>query len=148
MKTSSLLRPMLMAASLALAVAASPVRAHGPSHHPSDASAAASALSIALPIGVSVAGPAMLLSAGVSLTVVAVQASAVGTVWILERASDGARVSVEWAASGVKAASMAVGTALAVTVLSTGWVLSAAGEAIAFIPNQVGASLIHNEKIQ
>jgi hypothetical protein len=145
MKTSSLLRPMLMAASLALAVAASPVRAHGPSHHPSDASAA---LSIALPVGVSVAGPAMLLSAGVSLTVVAVQASAVGTVWILERASDGARVSVEWAASGVKAASMAVGTALAVTVLSTGWVLSAAGEAIAFIPNQVGASLIHNEKIQ
>ena len=47
-----------------------------------------------LPIAVSVAAPVMLLSAGVALTVVAVEASTIGTVWVLERASDGARSSV------------------------------------------------------
>ena len=58
----------------------------------------ASALS-ALPIAVSVAAPAMLLSGGVMLTVVAVEASAEGTVWVLERASDGARASVTLSAA-------------------------------------------------
>ena len=34
-----------------------------------------------------------------------------------------------------------------VTAISTGYVLSAAGEAIAFIPNEIGASLLHNERV-
>jgi hypothetical protein len=129
---------------LVLALGAAPAAAHPPA--PSQASAASSALSIGLPIAVSV-GPALVLSAGVSLTVVAVQATAIGTVWVLQRASDGAQISVQWAASGVAAASVGVGTVLAVTVISTGWLLSAAGEAIAFIPNEIGASLIHHERI-
>ena len=48
----------------------------------------ASALSM-LPVAVSVAAPSMILGAGAVLTVVSVQASATGTVWVLERASDG-----------------------------------------------------------
>jgi hypothetical protein len=44
-------------------------------------------------------------------------------------------------------ASVGVGTALAVSVVSTGWVLSAAGEALAFIPNEIGAALLYNERI-
>jgi hypothetical protein len=32
-------------------------------------------------------------------------------------------------------------------VLSTGWVLSAAGEAIAFVPNEIGRALLYNERI-
>src|SRR4051812_15479954 len=53
----------------------------------------ASALS-ALPIAVSVAAPAMFISAGAMLTVVAVEATATGAVWVMERASDGARASI------------------------------------------------------
>jgi hypothetical protein len=34
-----------------------------------------------------------------------------------------------------------------VTAVSTGWVLSAASEAIAFIPNEVGAALLYNERV-
>jgi hypothetical protein len=34
-----------------------------------------------------------------------------------------------------------------VTALSAGWVLSAAGQAIAFIPNEIGRALLHNERI-
>ena len=110
--------------------------------HGTDPSTASSALSL-LPVAVVVAAPVAVLSGGVVLTVVAVQASAAGTVWVLERASDGARASVQLAGS----AAMALGTGLVVTAVSTGWVLSAASEAVAFIPNEIGASLLYNERV-
>ena len=106
----------------------------------------ASALS-ALPIAVSVAAPVLVLSAGAMLTVVAVEASAVGTVWVLERASDGARASVRLGAEAAGALSLAAGTVVVVTAVSTGWVLSTASRAIAFVPNEIGAALLYNERV-
>jgi hypothetical protein len=106
----------------------------------------ASALSL-LPVAVSVAAPVMLLAAGVSLTLVAVEASATGTVWVLERASDGARATLRFSGQVVGGVSAGIGTAILITAVSTGWVLSAAGQAIAFIPNQIGAALLHNERL-
>ena len=137
MKSHSLRR---LAAALALTAGlASTAQAHA---SPSDASA----LSM-LPIAVSVAAPVTLLAAGGVLTVVSVQASAVGTVWVLERASDGARASIELAGQAGHGLSVAAGTAVTVTAISTGWVLSSASEAIAFIPHQIGAALLYNERI-
>lgn len=133
-RATTMLRPVLVAAALAAALHAVPARAHGPSD--------ASVLS-ALPVAVSVAAPVALFSAGAVLTVVAVEASAAGTVWVLERASDGARASVRL--SG--AVSAAAGTVVAVTALSTGWLLSAAGEAICFVPNTLGAALLYHERV-
>ncbi|KNZ31191.1 MAG: hypothetical protein AD742_18475 [Methylibium sp. NZG] len=106
----------------------------------------ASALS-ALPIAMSVAAPVMLLSAGAVLSVVAVEAASTGTVWVLERASDGARASVQLSAQAAGGLSVAAGTAVLVTAMSAGWVLSAAGRAIAFIPNEIGAALLYNERV-
>jgi hypothetical protein len=125
--------------SAALLAGMAPVRAHG-------SASEISALS-ALPVAVSVAAPAMLLSGGVMLTVVAVEASATGTVWLLERASDGARVSVTLAASAAGGLSLAAGTAVTVSAIGAGWVLSAAGKAIAFIPNELGKALLYNERV-
>jgi hypothetical protein len=68
-------------------------------------------------------------------------------VYLLERASDGARVSIELSGQAAQAASLAVGTAVVVGVFSAGVVLSAAGEVLAFIPNAVGRSLLHNERV-
>ena len=99
-----------------------------------------------LPVAVSVAAP-VVLSAGAVLTVVAVEASATGAVWVLERASDGARSTLRLSAQTAGGLSVVVGTAVLVTVLSTGWVLSAAGTAIAFIPNEIGAALLYNERV-
>ena len=107
---------------------------------------AASALS-ALPIAVSVAAPVMILSAGVTLTVVAVEASATGAIWVLERASDGARATVKLSSQAAGGMSVAAGTAVVVTAVSTGWVLSTASRAIAFIPNEIGAALLYNERV-
>lgn len=126
---------------LALAVGgATPVHAHGTT------ASDASALSM-LPVAVSVAAPAIFLSAGTLLTVAAVEASADGTVWVLERASDGARASVTLGARAAGGLSVAVGTAVTVSAFSAGWVLSAAGKALAFIPNELGAALLYNERV-
>jgi hypothetical protein len=106
----------------------------------------ASALS-ALPVAMVVAAPAMLLVGGAALTVVSVQASAQGTLWVHERASDGARATLQFAGSAAAASLAASGTALVVTALASGWLISAAGQAIAFVPNEIGASLLYNERV-
>ena len=102
----------------------------------------ASGLSL-LPVAVLSAAPAALLGSGVTLTVVAVEASAAGTVWVVERASDGVRASLKLAGQ----AAVAVGTSVAVSAMAAGWVLSAAGRAIACVPNEIGASLLYNERV-
>jgi hypothetical protein len=134
----STIRFTLAAAALSTALM-SPARAH------SDVSEA-SALSM-LPIAVSVAAPSMILGAGAVLTVVSVQASAVGTVWVLERASDGARATLHFSGHVAQGAALSIGGAVMVTALTSGVVLSAAGNAIAFIPNEIGRALLHNERI-
>jgi hypothetical protein len=127
---------------LALAVGgASPAAAHT-GHGASEASTLS-----ALPIAVSVAAPARFLSAGAVFTVVAVEASAEGAVWVLARASDGARASVTLSAKAAGGLSVAAGMVVTVAAFSAGWVLSAAGQAIAFIPNALGAALLHNERV-
>ena len=105
-----------------------------------------SALSL-LPVAVSVAAPSMLIVGGAMLTVVSVQASAAGTVWLLERASDGARATLHFCGHVAQGAALSVGGAVTVTALASGHVLSAAGQAIAFIPNELGRALIYNERI-
>lgn len=145
------LKKLCVAGWLAAALVAAPVRAQ------SEASLALSALPVASVVGAgaSAAGgaaalstvPAALTLSGAVLVVKAVDVSARGTVIVLERVSDGARASVELsgrAASGVVAS---VGTAVAVSVIGAGVVLSAAGEVLCFIPNALGRALLHNEKI-
>ena len=102
----------------------------------------ASTLSM-LPIAASVAVPVTLLALGGSLVVSAVQAASDGTVWVLERASDGSRASVVFS-GGV---SVAAGTVLTVTAINAGWVLSDAGRAVAFVPNDLGKTLLYNERV-
>lgn len=102
----------------------------------------ASALS-ALPVGVLSVAPVAILGSGVTLTVSAVEASAAGTSWVLERAADGVRATVKLAGH----TSVAVGTSIACTSIAAGYVLSAAGQAVAFIPNEIGASMLYNERV-
>lgn len=97
--------------------------------------------------GALVVMPVALSAAGAVLVVKTVEVTARGTVYVLERASDGARVSIEIAGRGVANASLAVGTALTVSVIGAGTVLSAAGEVIAFVPNAIGQALLYNERL-
>lgn len=97
--------------------------------------------------GAVIAVPAMLSVAGSVLVVKAVESTARGTLYVLERASDGARASVELTGKVLNGASVVAGTAVTVSVISAGTVLSALGEAIAFLPNELGRALMHNERL-
>lgn len=136
------LKTWLVSACACLALVGPLPSAHA---HPNQASEA-SALSM-LPVAVSVTAPALLVSGTVALSVVAIQATADGMVWVLERASDGARISVKWASLSVGMASVAVGTVVTVTAVSAGWLLSTAGEVIALVPNTLGRALLHHEEV-
>jgi hypothetical protein len=91
--------------------------------------------------------PATLLSAGATLVVVSVEIVGGVTVWVLERVSDGVRISLRTAGQLAKGVAVSAGTLVAVTVIGSGVVLSAAGDAIAFIPNEIGKALLHNEQV-
>lgn len=148
LKFSPRLAALMLAAALTFA-AVPPARAHG------DASAlsAVSALPVASVVvagaaaSTAVVMPVALSTAGAVLVVKTVEVTARGVVCVLERASDGARVSVEVVGQGVGYASLAAGTLVTVSVIGTGVVLSAAGEAIAFVPNALGRALLHNERL-
>lgn len=94
-----------------------------------------------------VAVPAALSVGGSTLVVVAVEASVDGTVYVLERASDGTRASIKVAGRAANGVSNAVGTSVLVSVIGAGVVLSAAGEVLAFVPNAIGRALLHNERL-
>lgn len=144
-----------MAVALAFSFAASPVRAQ------SEVSLVLSALPVASVVGtasaatgsVAVAGaavsavPLAFSVVGASLVVKAVEVSASGTVYLLERASDGAQASVRVSGQAASAVAAGVGTVVVVSVIGTGVLLSAVGEVLAFIPNALGRALLHNEQI-
>lgn len=90
---------------------------------------------------------AVLAVAGATLVVKAVESTARGSVYVLERVSDGVRVSVEVGGKALGAASMAVGTVVTVSVIAAGTILLVAGEAIAFVPNEVGRALLYNRRL-
>ncbi|MDQ7745234.1 hypothetical protein [Hydrogenophaga pseudoflava] len=148
-------KQMLLAASLSAALVSAPVRAQ------SEASLVLSALPVASVVGTAsaVAGsaaagavavsvvPAALAVSGAVLVVKAVEVSARGTVIVLERASDGARASVELSGHVASGVATSVGTVVAVSVIGAGVLLSAAGEVLCFIPNELGRALLHNERL-
>lgn len=144
---------VLLAACTAFAGVALPFQARAQS----DASVALSMMPVASvlvagsAVGASatavVAVPAALSVGGSTLVVVAVEASVDGTVYVLERASDGARASIKVAGRAANGVSNAVGTSVLVSVIGAGVVLSAAGEVLAFVPNAIGRALLHNERL-
>jgi len=99
------------------------------------ASAAVATLPVALSVG------------GATLVVKSVESTARGTLCVLERASDGAIVTLELSGRAMERAAIGVGKSVQVSVLTSGAVLSVLGEAIAFVPNELGRALLHNERI-
>ena len=122
-----------------IVVAAFSVNAHAQTNSQASAVSALSALRI----GVLSAAPVAIVASGANLTVRAVETSVGGTTWVLERTADGLRASVKLAGNS----SVEIGTSVVVTAVASGNVLSAAGKAIAFIPNDIGAALLYNERV-
>ena len=137
------MRRMLTSTLIAAAVLAAGT--HAACAHPNKLSEA-SALST-LPVVGLIAAPIVIVTGGAMLTVVAIEASATGTVWVLERASDGARASLRLSTAAAAELSVAVGTTVSVVAFSAGRILVSAGKAIAYIPNEIGTALLYNERV-
>jgi hypothetical protein len=58
----------------------------------------------------------------------------------------GASFVVYLSAEAIRRLGIAVGTAISVTVVATGWILSAAGEALCFIANDTARPHIHSHR--
>lgn len=131
-------------ATLPLALAAAGTQAH-----PGTADlSAASSLSLSLPVAVLIAAPVAFLFAGAVLTVAAVEASASGALWVLRRAADGVTASLHISGGLAVSALVGVGTAISVTAVAAGWLLSVVGEVLCIVPNALGESLLYNERIR
>jgi hypothetical protein len=102
------------------------------------ASTAASAIA-SIPVALSVGGS--------YLVVKTVESTARGVIYVLERTVDGASATIEVLGRGIHGTSLAVGTAVTVSVIGTGVILIAGGSAIAFLPNEIGRSLMRNERL-
>jgi hypothetical protein len=123
----------------------------------SEASAAVSMLPIASIIvagaGVSLAAgaiatvPVALAVSGSYLIIKTVESTVKGTIYVLERASDGATAAIEMSGHASHRASLVVGSAVTVSAIGAGVILISAGAAIAFIPNEIGRALLRNERI-
>jgi hypothetical protein len=100
-----------------------------------------------VPIAISVALPVVLVAGAGSIVVTGVEASAQGTVWVVENVADGVKGSICFAGRVIGASAVAVGTVIVVTTVATGMVLSAAGHVVAFIPNEVGRTLSYNQRV-
>lgn len=142
------LKSLVCAASLALVVIAAPA------HAQSEASLVLSALPVAsVVVGASVGATALsvvpfaLSVAGATLVVKAVEVTARGTVYLLERASDGAQVSIEVVGRAASGVVIGVGTVVAVSVIGAGVLISTAAEVLAFIPNELGRALLYNQRL-
>lgn len=118
--------------------------AHGAGAN-SEISRASEALSGAA--GLVLLGSMSAVAASGYVVIASVDAAADGSVVVLKGASEAATASVKLSAKAAERLSRAVGQAITVTAISTGYVLVLSGAAIAFIPNEVGQALIHHSRV-
>lgn len=111
-----------------------------------DTASAASTASV-LPMTLLFISPALVLGASTELVIKSVEAGSEASVWVLERASDGARASVRFANDVAGGLSLAAGATVLVSATAAGWVLHSGGKAIGFVANDAGRRLLHNERM-
>lgn len=95
-----------------------------------------------------VAGTASLIVGSAILTVEAIEKTGESVVLVLKGASETATVSVKVAASAAGTASLAVGSAVRVVAEASGYALYSGAKLIAFIPNEIGKSLVHHSHVK
>jgi hypothetical protein len=83
---------------------------------------------------------------GSELTVKAVRASGDGVELILQGASAAVETSAMVSGEAAHAASVGVGTSVKVVAESTGYALIGAGVLLAYVPNEIGRTLLHNAR--
>ena len=94
-----------------------------------------------------VAIPLFLSVAGASVVIEAVESTANGVSYVVKNVADGTSAVIKVSGQAAGALSVGVGTVVQTSVIGAGVILSAAGKVLAFIPNEIGKSLMHNERL-
>lgn len=134
------MKSIASAISLMLCCAVMPLRAESVAH-PSQGSAELSAAS-----GLLVMGSVSVLAGSGQLVVGSIEATGDVVTVVLKGASEAGTASLQISREVAGAASLAVGTVVQVSADATGYALHAAGKLIAFIPNEVGKSLLYHAR--
>nr|WP_279086235.1 hypothetical protein [Comamonas thiooxydans] len=124
-------------------------------HAQSEASLVLSALPVASVVAAASGGaseevvaiPLFLSAAGASVIVEAVESSATGVTYVLKNVADGTSAVVKVSGQAAGALSVGVGTVVQTSATAAGVILSTAGKVLAFIPNEIGKALMHNERL-
>lgn len=138
-KLSSQLISALFVSALAMSAASSFAKG------PLNASAQSSA-GVSLVTGSVVVGTLASVAGGSQIVVESVDKIGDGIVYVLKNLSTGAKVSIKASATGASAVSVGIGTAVTVVADASGHALMASGQIIAYIPNEIGKSLLHDKK--
>lgn len=135
------LKSLFLIAACTSAGLAGPATAAAQSDGASRQSQASFAASVEVPIAVTHA-----LSHGAAAVVSGVAATAGSVAVTVSVAAAGASFVVYLSVEAVRRLSIAVGTTISVTAVATGWLLSAAGEALCFIANDAVRPHIHSHR--
>jgi hypothetical protein len=94
-----------------------------------------------------VLGSLSTLAASGLVVVASVETLGDGALLVLQGAADAGKVSIRLGAQAARDLSLAAGTVVSVVAVSTGHALMLAGKVIAYIPNEVGAALLHHSAV-
>lgn len=134
---------MILAVALGLA-AATPVMAQGNLSQGLSQASMASVAASGLVVQGSLAG----VEASGQFVVASVQVVGESTVIVLRGVSTAAEASVQVASKLAEDLAISAGTAVLVVAELAGYALLAKGKLIAFVPNQVGKSMLHQTRVR
>ncbi|WP_394779511.1 hypothetical protein [Undibacterium sp.] len=94
-----------------------------------------------------VGGSMSLVAASGTIVVESVEKVADGVVIVFKGASQAGKASIKLTGAVAGGLSVAAGTVVETAAMSTGTMLIVSGKALAFIPNEIGSSLLHQSKV-
>ena len=112
----------------------------------SEALSQVSAISVAPSTLAAGAGLSLVVGVG-QLTVLSLERVGELVVATVRAGSEAVAFTIELSAEAVHALGIAVGTTLEASATTAGWIISCAGEAVAFVPDAAAATLIHHREI-
>lgn len=132
---------------VALSMALGPLAATVMGAHAADSTASVrESENLSAASGKIVSGSVGVLGASGALMVVGVEQSANGVSIVVKNVSDASGEIATVVIDGAQAASVATGQVLQASATGVGHTLVASGKVIAFIPNEIGQSLIHQSR--
>ena len=97
--------------------------------------------------GIVLLGSMSMLAGSGEVVVTGLEKVADGSVLALKGASNAGAASIKLSGEAARGLSLATGTVLNVVAVSTGHALLLSGKIIAYIPNEIGKSLLHHSRV-